>query len=118
MSVLDAAETTHVGHSPVASLLLHRPTRRWAERPLHHRIAKRTLDIVGALSLLLVVRPVLLVAAAAVSLTSRGGPLFAQDRVGKHGRTFRFYKLRSMVRDNDDSQHADYVARLIRGEAD
>jgi lipopolysaccharide/colanic/teichoic acid biosynthesis glycosyltransferase len=109
--------TPAAGYDPVAALLLHRPTRAWAQRPLHQRTMKRALDVVGALLLLVAVLPVLLLAAAAILATSRGAALFAQERVGKDGRTFRFYKLRTMVRDNDDSQHAAYVASLIRGEA-
>lgn len=85
---------------------------------MRQRAAKRALDILGAAALLFLLLPALFLSAAAVALTSRGGPLFAQERVGKDGRTFRFYKLRTMVRNNDDSQHAAYVAALIRGEAD
>ncbi|HET7530023.1 MAG TPA: sugar transferase [Mycobacteriales bacterium] len=113
----DTTVTAAGSYDPVAGLLLHRPSRTWTERPLQARLAKRTIDIVGAAVLLLVTLPAVLIAAVAISLTSRGGPLFAQERVGKDGRTFRFYKLRTMVRDNDDSQHVAYVASLIRGEA-
>ena len=81
------------------------------------RVLKRTLDILGASTLLLLMLPVIAVAAVAVRLDSRGPIFFGQERVGLRGRTFRIWKFRSMVVDNDDSAHAEYVAKLITGEA-
>jgi exopolysaccharide biosynthesis polyprenyl glycosylphosphotransferase len=63
------------------------------------RAAKALLDRVGALVLLLVVSPVLLLLWAAVRLDSDGPGLFVQTRVGLGGRPFRMFKLRSMHRD-------------------
>lgn len=65
------------------------------------RIAKRTLDIVGALAFLLVFAPLLLVIAACVGLTSGWPVHYRQTRIGRGGRPFHFYKFRSMVRDSD-----------------
>jgi lipopolysaccharide/colanic/teichoic acid biosynthesis glycosyltransferase len=81
------------------------------------RVAKRVVDMAGALVLLFIFIPALLVTAALIKLDSRGPVLFRQDRVGLGGRTFTLFKLRSMTTDNDDSEHAAYVASLIRGEA-
>ena len=61
--------------------------------------AKRLLDIVGALVLLTVALPLLLVIAVVVKLTSPGPAIFCQERVGFHGRRFRMYKFRTMVED-------------------
>jgi hypothetical protein len=74
------------------------------------RAAKRLLDLVGALTLLLVTAPVLLAFALAVKLDSRGQVLYRQERVGLGGATFGILKLRSMHTDNDDSAHAAYTA--------
>lgn len=63
---------------------------------------KRLTDIVGALALLIVLSPVMLAAAAAVRLTSRGPVLFRQDRVGKNGEHFSMLKFRSMRIDAED----------------
>ena len=82
-----------------------------------NRAVKRTLDVIGALTLLLVSLPALLIAAAAIKLDSPGPVLFSQTRVGRGGRPFRILKLRSMYVDNDDSEHRAYVARLIAGQA-
>jgi exopolysaccharide biosynthesis polyprenyl glycosylphosphotransferase len=60
---------------------------------------KRAIDIVLALLALLLIAPVLAVAAIAIKLTSRGPVLFTQERVGHRGRTFKMLKLRSMVVD-------------------
>lgn len=60
---------------------------------------KRLLDVAGALALLAVLWPVLLVAAIAVVLDDGWPVLFRQRRVGRGGREFGMYKFRSMVRD-------------------
>ena len=61
---------------------------------------KRLFDIVCAALGLLVLSPVLLVCALLVGLTSPGGVLFRQERVGKDGVPFTIYKFRSMRKDN------------------
>lgn len=61
---------------------------------------KRLFDIVCAALGLLVSSPVLLVCALLVGLTSPGGVLFRQERVGKDGVPFTIYKFRTMRKDN------------------
>ncbi len=63
--------------------------------------AKRCVDLVVSLLALLLTVPILLVAAALIWLTSPGGVLFVQRRVGLHGEEFFIYKLRTMVADAD-----------------
>jgi lipopolysaccharide/colanic/teichoic acid biosynthesis glycosyltransferase len=57
----------------------------------------RTLDVALAAVLLLVCSPILAAAAIAIRLESRGAVLYRQRRVGKHGRPFDLWKLRTMV---------------------
>ena len=57
---------------------------------------KRLTDIAGSLFAIIVFSPVMLAAALAVKLTSRGPVIFAQERVGLHNKPFRMYKFRSM----------------------
>jgi len=57
---------------------------------------KHALDRAFALVLLVLLSPVILCAALAVRLSSPGPALFRQRRVGRDGRAFDLYKLRSM----------------------
>jgi exopolysaccharide biosynthesis polyprenyl glycosylphosphotransferase len=70
--------------------------------PLQFR-CKRVLDFVTALIGLFILSPLLFLAMAIIKLTSPGPILFAQERVGLHGRTFVMYKLRTMVIDAERS---------------
>lgn len=63
---------------------------------------------------LVALSPLLLTAAAAVKLTSRGPVLFRQQRVGMHGRVFSMLKFRSMVVDAE-ARKAALVAQNERG---
>ncbi|MBE6969927.1 MAG: undecaprenyl-phosphate glucose phosphotransferase [Ruminococcaceae bacterium] len=65
---------------------------------------KRSVDIIGALILILLSSPVMLVCAVGVRLSSPGPILFKQARVGYNGRIFHMYKFRSMrVNDRSDT---------------
>ena len=67
-------------------------------------LVKRAVDIVGALAALVVFAPVLLIAATAIKLTSRGPVIYAQDRCGFNKRPLRMYKFRSMFVNADALQ--------------
>jgi exopolysaccharide biosynthesis polyprenyl glycosylphosphotransferase len=70
--------------------------------PLDHpanRVMKRALDLAGALAGLALGSPLMLLAAAAIRLESRGPVFYAQERCGREGRPFRMYKLRTMRAD-------------------
>ena len=59
-------------------------------------LAKRTLDILAASAVLLLVLPVLVLIALAIRLDSPGPVLFRQPRVGWKARTFTMFKFRTM----------------------
>lgn len=62
-----------------------------------YNICKRIRDIVCSLLALLVLWPFMLITAIAIVIDSPGAPpIFTQERVGKGGKLFRFYKFRSM----------------------
>ncbi|MCD5343535.1 sugar transferase [Arthrobacter sp. AK04] len=63
------------------------------------RVAKRLFDIAVSGTLLVLVSPVLMVAAALVRLDSPGPVLFRQERVGMEGNRFVMLKFRSMAVD-------------------
>ncbi len=65
------------------------------------RIVKRSFDFVFAISLMIILSPLLVAIAIAVLLSS-GWPIFySQKRVGLNGKTFKFYKFRSMIKGAD-----------------
>src|SRR5690606_8699187 len=76
-----------VGTTPVMTVL--RPTTS-------QRLAKQVMDRVLGSLLLLAFSPVILGAMAAVRLTSPGPAIFRQIRVGRDGRQFTMFKLRTM----------------------
>jgi len=61
--------------------------------------AKRAIDVVGALLLLVLTLPLLVVVSLLIRISSRGPVIFRQVRSGFHGRAFQMYKLRTMVAD-------------------
>lgn len=60
-------------------------------------LAKRLIDILVALTVLILIMPLLILVACLIKMTDGGPVLFWQMRVGKWGRPFRFPKFRSMV---------------------
>ena len=58
---------------------------------------KRFLDIVFALTILIILSPVLLLIALLIKLESRGPVFFNQQRLGFKGQPFNMFKFRSMV---------------------
>ena len=62
--------------------------------------AKRLFDIVCAACGLVVLSPLFLITALAVGLTSPGGILFCQERIGLGGKPFILYKFRTMRKEN------------------
>ncbi|MCD4727885.1 MAG: sugar transferase [Pirellulales bacterium] len=60
---------------------------------------KRTCDIVATLAGLAILSPLFALVALFVELTSPGGVLFRQERIGRGGRPFFILKFRSMVAD-------------------
>jgi len=72
-----------------------------SEISLPWRIVKRIFDLVFSITLMVLLSPVFLAIAIAV-LVSSGWPVFySQKRVGLNGRTFKFYKFRSMIKGAD-----------------
>lgn len=65
------------------------------------KILKRIIDIIISLSALIILFPVFLLIAIAVKAGGKGPALFRQERAGKNGRPFIFYKFRTMRTDAD-----------------
>ncbi len=71
----------------------------------------RVLDILIAAMALLLLSPLLLIAALAIKLGSRGPVVYRQLRVGQDGREFEMLKLRTMVLGSDPVGVGTIVAR-------
>ncbi len=74
-------------------------------REVRYAAAKRALDVALTLVGLIVLFPVFLAIGVVIKLTSPGPILFCQTRVGRGGRTFQFYKFRSMTVDAESRRH-------------
>ena len=76
-----------------STFAIARQTRRWFG---YEATLKRLLDVLLASLGLVASLPIWLAVVIAIKVDSPGPALFVQDRVGLHGRPFRFYKFRSM----------------------
>lgn len=74
-------------------------------RSLVYLASKRVFDVLGALGLLILLSPILLVTLVALMVTTKGRPLFCQRRVGLQGRLFPMLKFRTMRLDATKIQH-------------
>ena len=82
------------------------------------QVIKRSIDILGSVSALVLLSPFLMVIAIAIKLTSKGPILFKQQRLGQYGTRFTFLKFRSMYYQNDPNIHQNYVKQFISGKHD
>ncbi|AET70531.1 glycosyl transferase possibly involved in lipopolysaccharide synthesis [Desulfosporosinus orientis DSM 765] len=78
---------------------------------------KRALDLLFSILLLIVAAPIMLCAAIAIKLGSRGPVLFKQERPGKDGVIFTIYKFRTMrlEREKDGRPLADMERLTLVG---
>lgn len=88
---------------------------------MKYEIAKRIIDIIGAIILLIIFSPLILLTAIAIKLTSRGPILVEKTnlhmkRIGKDGKIFRLYKFRSMPVNADvlERTHPKYRIAYIQ----
>lgn len=88
----------HIGNNWNAVLPLEA-----AESGGWYPIGKRIFDITGALIGLICFLPLLPLLVLAIKLDSPGSPFYSQTRVGKGGRLFTTYKLRTMVENAEKS---------------
>jgi lipopolysaccharide/colanic/teichoic acid biosynthesis glycosyltransferase len=87
-----------------------------------YQLAKRLLDIVLSAVGLIILSPLLLIAAIAIKLESPGPVIFQQERLGFKGKVFRIYKFRSMcvgaekggVYEKKGDNRVTRVGRIIR----
>jgi lipopolysaccharide/colanic/teichoic acid biosynthesis glycosyltransferase len=98
---LDPADAAPAADTPLVAR--PRRDRATAPRPVVRSIhgwyppCKHALDFVAALALGLLALPLIAASALIVKLTSRGPAFYTQTRVGRHGRLFTIYKIRTMI---------------------
>lgn len=63
---------------------------------MYNRVVKRIIDIIIALLVLIIGAIPMLIIALIIKLDSPGPAIFKQDRLGRGGKVFKFYKFRSM----------------------
>lgn len=67
------------------------------KKPLYS-FFKRTFDILSSfLGLIMLLLPLLIVALIVIIDSPGASPIYVQERIGKNGRKFKFYKFRSMI---------------------
>jgi lipopolysaccharide/colanic/teichoic acid biosynthesis glycosyltransferase len=91
------------------------------------RVAKRALDVLLSGVGLVVSAPLWAAIAAAIKIDDAGPVFYAQERVGRHGRTFRALKFRSMrpdaeagtgaIQAAEDDPRVTRVGRVLRATA-
>ncbi|HEU0045950.1 TIGR03013 family XrtA/PEP-CTERM system glycosyltransferase [Sphingomonas sp.] len=74
-------------------------------------VVKRAFDIVASLLLLVLTLPLMLLAALAIKLESKGPALYRQRRVGLYNQAFDILKLRSMRVDAEVAGKAQWAAK-------
>lgn len=79
---------------------------------MFYEIAKRIIDVISSIFLIILFSPIMIVAAIIIKLTSTGPVLVEKTnshmkRIGKNGKVFRLYKFRSMFVRADSSLKND-----------
>ena len=77
---------------------------------------KRILDLIFAVTLLVVVSPIMLLAAIAIKVEDKNGPvLFKQQRPGKGAKLFTIYKFRTMyVKNVENGRQLSDMERMTK----
>ncbi|MDZ4209561.1 MAG: sugar transferase, partial [Candidatus Curtissbacteria bacterium] len=107
-------EIETIGSIPIISIKAT-PLDGWG------KVAKRTMDVLGALLGFIVLSPIFLITAIAIKIDSKGPILFAKlddgspvKRVGQHGKLLKFYKFRSMHPNTNNLRYGALAKKNIR----
>ena len=80
-------------------------------------IFKRAFDILTSIIGLILLSPIFLSIAILVKLSSPGPIFFYQERIGREGRAFKFYKFRSMfVNNGEDEERRNMMLDFIKND--
>ncbi len=82
------------------------------------RTIKRTIDVIGASTALVLLAPLFAYIALRIRLDSKGPVLFRQARLGIHMKEFTTLKFRTMKVNTDHSVHQAYIQRTMSSTAE
>ena len=74
------------------------------------RMIKRSIDLVGSITGLVLTAPLFAYVALRIKLDSAGPVFFRQTRLGMNMEEFTLLKFRTMKTDTDDAPHREYIA--------
>jgi lipopolysaccharide/colanic/teichoic acid biosynthesis glycosyltransferase len=111
----------NIGRSRVDDMLTIGPAEQARLKARRYWTVKRLVDVVGSLVLIILLAPVMAVAAVLVLIDSGSPVLFWQQRPGLGGRPFKLYKLRTMGPSHDalgqavpDHERVSAIGRFLR----
>ena len=80
-------------------------------------VFKRAFDILASVVGLILLSPIFLTIAVFVKISSPGPIFFYQERIGRNGRAFKFYKFRSMfVNNGEDIERRNMMLDFIKND--
>src|SRR5438105_2868040 len=92
-SLASQASLRHEAHRPAPAEAVQLARSTWYDP------WKAAFEFVAALLMLIVAAPLIALSALLVKLTSRGPAFYTQTRMGRDGKPYTIYKLRSMAHD-------------------
>ncbi|HSN76328.1 MAG TPA: sugar transferase [Anaerolineae bacterium] len=94
-------------------------TVAWADAhaPAGYAAAKRALDVVVVLLVLVVGLPIWLLIALLIKLSSAGPVFYRGTVIGRGGVAFRYYKFRTMVTGGDNTAHKQWLEQFVKQDA-
>lgn len=85
------------------------------EHPIFN-IVKRSMDLCGSIIAMVIISPILIALCVLIKLEDWHAPIiYKQIRIGKDGRPFEMYKLRSMIRNAEEKQQELLHRNEIQG---
>ncbi|MCQ2753438.1 MAG: sugar transferase [bacterium] len=77
---------------------------------------KRVLDVISAITIMLITLPITLIAVIGIKLSDFGPIFYTQTRIGKFGKPFRMVKFRTMYQDKVDQTFDDDLEDISKND--
>ena len=74
-------------------------------------LAKRLIDVIGSVILIVLTSPIMALTALIIKITSPGPAVFKQERVGLHNKRFNMIKFRSMVVQDEEEEKSAWTTK-------